>query len=196
MKARFLTVDELDRLEKAMSPEDWLPFEVALRTGLRIGDVLQLRAHNIGCGVITYTAQKTGKSGGAECPRELCDRLRGSRRLGQYVFPGKSPREHLTRQRAWQRLKEAAQRAGIDPEGVSPHSLRKSFAVRLYQREGLEAVQKALQHSRVSTTEIYTLSDWISGENAAKPLTRADIPYIGERVFDAVKCRIDNAREL
>ncbi len=196
MKARFLSSDELQRLQAACSFDDWLPFEIALQTGMRIGDVLCLQAQNIGCGEIRYTAQKTGKHGVAPCDRELCDIVRRGKRLGEFVFPGKRVGTHLTRQQAWNRIKSAAKRAKINPEGVSPHALRKSFAVRLYQREGLEAVQNALQHNRVSTTEIYTLSDWISGENARLPLTRADIPYIVERVFDALKCRIDNRADL
>ena len=199
MKSRFLTSAELERLRLACNFDHWLPFEVALNTGLRIGDILNLRSQNIGCGVITFTAQKTGKRGSVACPRELCDTLRArvGNRLGALIFPSPAnPLLPLTRQAAWSRVKRAAKRCGVDPAGVSPHSLRKTFAVHLYQREGLTAVQTALQHARVSTTEIYALSDWLSGENSSKPLTRADIPYVIERVYDALKCRIDIITDL
>lgn len=199
MKSRFLTAAELEKLRLACNFDHWLPFEVALVTGMRIGDVLRLKTQNIGCGLITFTAQKTGKSGSVACPRELCDKLRAraGNRLGSWIFPSPAnPSAPLTRQAAWARVKRAAKRCGVDPDGVSPHSLRKTFAVQLYQREGLTAVQTALQHARVSTTEIYALSDWLSGENSSKPLTRADIPYVIERVYDALKCRIDNDTKM
>lgn len=198
MKSRFLTTAEIDKLRLSCNFDHWLPFEVALQTGLRIGDVLRLRVKNVGAGVITFTAQKTGKQGRAACSRELCETLRArGKNLASLIFPSPAnPQVPLTRQAAWARVKRAAARCGIDPDGVSPHALRKSFAVQLYLREGLEAVQTALQHARVSTTEIYALSDWLSGDNANLPLTRADIPYIIERVYDALKCRIDETRQM
>jgi integrase len=154
---------------------------------MRIGDVLALRVEQIGDSSITYTAQKTGKVGRASCPSELCELLKASASPSGFVFVGgKGSDRPLTRQAAWRRLKRAAHRAGLDPDGISPHSLRKSFAVKLYHTEGLKAAQEALQHSSVGTTEIYTFSDWISGENADEPLRRKDLPILIERVTAAI----------
>ena len=93
----------------------------------------------------------------------------------------------MTRQAAWQRLKRAAKRAGLDADGMSPHALRKSYAVELLREQGLEAVQRALQHDRPAVTEIYALSDWLTGENANQPLLRRDLLRIATKIAELLK---------
>lgn len=63
----------------------------------------------------------------------------------------------LSRQSAWQVLRDAAGRAGIT-EPVSPHTLRHSFATHLLQGGAdVRTVQELLGHASVTTTQIYTL---------------------------------------
>ncbi|WP_407690740.1 site-specific tyrosine recombinase XerD [Saccharothrix syringae] len=63
----------------------------------------------------------------------------------------------LSRQTAWQVLKTAAERAGL-ASGVSPHTLRHSFATHLLEGGAdVRVVQELLGHASVTTTQVYTL---------------------------------------
>jgi integrase/recombinase XerD len=63
----------------------------------------------------------------------------------------------LSRQSAWQVLKDTAERAGITAT-VSPHTLRHSFATHLLEGGAdVRVVQELLGHASVTTTQVYTL---------------------------------------
>lgn len=63
----------------------------------------------------------------------------------------------LSRQSAWQVLKDAADRSGVTAT-VSPHTLRHSFATHLLEGGAdVRVVQELLGHASVTTTQIYTL---------------------------------------
>lgn len=162
MRAKHLDEKELAKLRTAAGWAAWLPFAVSLYTGLRIDDVLSLRVENVKEDHVLYVAKKTGKVGVAQLPRALARQLRYFARDG-WVFPGRGKQKHLTRQAAWYRIKRAAALAGVDPAGVSPHSLRKVFAVGEYRAtHNLNRVRALLQHDRAETTLAYALADQLN----------------------------------
>ncbi|RDV45640.1 site-specific tyrosine recombinase XerD [Leifsonia sp. ku-ls] len=64
----------------------------------------------------------------------------------------------LSRQNVWLIIRAAAERAKLDVEHLSPHTLRHSFATHLLAGGAdVRVVQELLGHSSVATTQIYTL---------------------------------------
>lgn len=184
MKSKFLTPSELETLEEHSNSTEWLPLRVALETGLRVGDIVGLRVSDLKEDGIHYCAQKTKKRGVASISAALRKLLP---QTGKWLFPSPYKRgKHLTRQAVWARVKRAAERARLDEKGISPHAMRKVFAVELYREKGFEAVRKALQHSNAATTEIYSFADWSTGEEAEKPLLRRDLQLIVKMVLEAL----------
>lgn len=190
MKSRYIDEAELEVLHDLIGSAEFLPLAVSLETGLRVGDVVKLKHSDIRGGYLYFIAQKTGKPGKARISRSLARELTKPNN-SEWCFCGRDRAKPLTRQAVWQRVKRACEKAGIDPAGISPHSMRKVFAVELCKNEGAEAARKALQHSDLRTTELYILSDWLTGENAEKPLRRKDIALLVEEIFRILQMNVD-----
>ena len=184
MKSRYIEKTEISKLRAVTEDEAFLPLWLSLETGLRVGDVVALRVSAVKPDGIHYTAQKTRKRGIAPISAELRKRLKSR---GKWLFP--SPYKHgahITRQAVWYRIKTAGKKAGVDLDGLSPHTMRKVFAVELYREKGFKAVQTALQHNNSATTEIYSFADWNTGENADLPLKRRDLQLVVKMVLEAL----------
>lgn len=158
MKTEYLLNREVDLVLAALTPVNRLIIRVCLHTGLRLGDVLQLRTAQL-APHFWVTEQKTGKRRQVGLPEPLLSDLR--KQAGRvWVFESaRSEMKHRTRQGVWKDVKRAA-RAFRFPQNVAPHSMRKVYAVDLMQKYGeIAKVRKALNHSSDTVTMIYALAD-------------------------------------
>jgi integrase/recombinase XerD len=78
--------------------------------------------------------------------------------------------ERLDRRRAWEMLTASARTAGLK-KGISPHTLRHSFATHLLEGGAdLRIVQELLGHASINTTQLYT---HLTGERIKDVYARA-----------------------
>lgn len=165
---RYLTEHEVDALMVGAAD---LPgptgamaraaLEVLYATGLRVSEVLALRAADLDPGAATVLVR--GKGGRermvplSEAAKAAASAMLAGRQPGVWLFPGRDPKRPMTRQGFALVLKQAALRGGLDPARVSPHVLRHSFASHMLARGAdLRSLQLLLGHADIATTEIYT----------------------------------------
>lgn len=141
----------------ALTPENRLVMRTALVTGLRVGDVLALKPERLKPH-FWVTEQKTGKARQVGLPEPLLSDLK--RAAGEHwVFPGRDPRKHRSRQAVWKDVKRAAKAFRLS-QNVGPHSARKVYAVDLMRKYGdIDRVRRALNHSSETVTMIYAMAD-------------------------------------
>jgi integrase len=156
-KTEYLLQKEVDLILAALTPENRLVMRTALATGLRVGDVLALKPERLKPH-FWVTEQKTGKKRQVGLPEPLLSDLK--KHAGKHwVFSGRDPLKHHTRQAVWKDVKRAAKLFRL-PQNVAPHSFRKVYAVDLMKRYGdIDRVRRALNHGSETITMIYALAD-------------------------------------
>lgn len=159
MRSEWRPKGEIEHILAALKPENRLACEISLFTGLRINDVLSLKTEKVSKQRFTIREQKTGKTRTIRLPNDLFGRAMAC--AGQfYVFEHRlNGRKHRTRQAVYKDLKRAAALFGVK-EQISPHSLRKVFAVEEYLDCGdLVRVQKLLNHTSEAVTMLYAMAN-------------------------------------
>jgi len=165
---KFLTEEEIDRLfaapdiSKEEGVRDRAMLELMYAAGLRVSELVSLKQADVDLHVGVVSCHGKGSK-----ERRVPVGKSAIHWLQQYVSIkdgyGKTAYANLflkagkplTRQTAWAIIKRHSLTAGIT--GVSPHTLRHSFATHLLQHGAdSRSVQALLGHSDISTTQIYT----------------------------------------
>lgn len=157
MRTEYLLQREVDLVLSALTDTNRLVIRTALQTGLRVGDVLELKPERLKPH-FWVTEQKTGKKRQVGLPEPLLSDLKNHAGV-DWVFPGRNPRRHHTRQAVWKDVKRAAEAFRLR-QNVAPHSFRKVYAVDLMKKYGdIDRVRRALNHGSETVTLIYALAD-------------------------------------
>lgn len=137
--------------------------ELIYACGLRVSEAVSLKKSDLEMetGILTCTGKgsKTrkipvGKSA-IDWVRSYLSRRASNDNLKTGELFVTSSGKPLTRQVIFSVVKNYADKAGL--QGVSPHTLRHSFATHLIQnRADIRSVQQMLGHADISTTQIYT----------------------------------------
>ena len=167
MRTDYIEENILDHVLVSMMPANARACRVSLATGLRIGDVLKLRTEQLKRQRFTIREEKTGKSRRVYLPKALWKELQTN--AGEvWVFEGRNPEKHRTRQAVWHDIKRAQKLFRIDAN-LGAHSMRKIAAVELFKRTGdLLKVQEYLNHDNTATTMIYALADALASQRSKK----------------------------
>ena len=135
---------------------------VMLEAGLRVGEAVALKCEHLDMTTCKLVVRE-GK-GAKDRVLWISDGLRDlvgawleHRPESPWLFPTREGGQVQTRY-VRQMVKRVARKAGVsEVERVSPHALRHTFATDLYaETTNIRLVQKALGHSDLSTTMIYT----------------------------------------
>jgi integrase/recombinase XerD len=138
--------------------------ELLYATGMRVSELLALPRAALGAKAeVMIIKGKGGKERMvplSTAARAAADALLAATDVAtasRWLFPGRNPKMPLTRQAFFLLLKQIALEAGLDPERVSPHVLRHSFASHMLARGAdLRSLQMLLGHADISTVQIYT----------------------------------------
>lgn len=165
---KYLTEAEVDALLAAAGRRAGRPglvaraaLEILYATGLRVSELLSLPRGALSSDAALLLVK--GKGGRermvplSEAAKREAAALAAADKAGRWLFPGRDPRLPMTRQGFFALLKQVALEAGLDPERVSPHVLRHSFASHMLARGAdLRSLQMLLGHADIATTQIYT----------------------------------------
>lgn len=168
MQSDYISPDMMEHVLAALMPANALAIRVSMETGLRIGDVLEIKTAEVQKGRWTVREGKTGKSRRVRLSKALqADVLRQSGHI--WAFPGRSDgKKHRTRQAIYKDIRRAAEAFRLR-EHVSPHTARKMFAVGALRRYGdVKKVQSLLNHDNEAVTMVYALADALTSRRLSR----------------------------
>lgn len=173
---KFLSYEEINKLlDSAWQKKDYrwqriaVMIELMYATGLRVSELvcLPINAINYNKGLVCVLG-KGSKERLVPVANHTLDMLQeylewrqkhvAGAEKSNWLFPSQdSPDKHFTRDAFFKDLKKLALENGFNPQFISPHTLRHSFATHLLHNDAdLRIVQKMLGHENITTTEIYT----------------------------------------
>lgn len=162
--ARSLSLAEYRRLyAAARSRRDQrlaLILETLCATGIRVSELAAITIEAAQNGRAEIRLK--GKIRLILLPHRLCQKLlryARARHLSAGAVFRRASGQPLSRQQVWRMMKDLAAAAGVAPEKVFPHNLRRLFAIAYYSAtHDIVRLADVLGHSSVETTRLYLLT--------------------------------------
>lgn len=157
-----LTKAEYYRLLEAAKekPRIYLVLQTICSTGIRVSELQHFTVEAVKLGEITI--QCKGKNRCILLPgklKKMLLRYAGEEAICSGVIFRNRNGQPLSRGSIWVQMKQLCQKAGVAPEKVFPHNLRKLFARAFYSLDkDIAKLADILGHSSINTTRIYIMS--------------------------------------
>ena len=179
---KFLSVEEVEKILSVNNPENGtkqlrnrLILELLYSTGMRVSELCSLPIKSVCFNENDMDLDETYKfivvKGKGQKERIVPLRKQifpilsryisiAAKKGQKYLFASTGKENHINRRTIENIIKESALKAGVNPEKVSPHTMRHSFATHLLQK-GLDIreIQELLGHASIDTTAIYAKID-------------------------------------
>lgn len=145
-------------LKRHCSERDYIMFLLGINTGLRVSDLLRLKAKDV-----KNKKKLIVKEGKTDKPRTIhlhniydelnayINTLQGT----EWLFPSRKGDKPISRIQAYRQLNKAAEMCDIT-EGIGTHTMRKTFGYWYYkQTKDIATLQRILNHSHPEITMRY-----------------------------------------
>lgn len=149
MRTRPINRTQLRALLGLLPDAAALAVRISADTGLRISDVLAIRASDI-APTMRVRESKTGKERAVKLSAATLDAALSYAKHGHAML---IPRNRST---IYRQIRRAANELGM--QHVSMHSIRKYYARQYCRKHGLNETQREMQHDYLSTTLLYVLN--------------------------------------
>ena len=174
MRTDCINTSQSELIRSCLTGEYELIWLIGTSTGIRISDILQLRAKQFLKSEIYIKEIKTGKSRRIYLSKEI--RALAQERIKKYNI---SPNERMfekSRVQVWRVFKKAAQKCDINTN-VGTHTMRKTYS-KAYIEKGhtVDELQKRLNHKHINDTIGYiTPNDTLGLDSKGYPKRKRGI---------------------
>ena len=159
-KTRILSDQEMKLFFESFNLEkksDWYyyhVFRIQYLTALRISDIMRLTTDQVKTKHFYIIEKKTKKRREVYLCEEAFTLLQNLRKKAEGIASKRilTKKDDSSYRRA---MKIYCRKAGVNPDRVSTHTLRKTIANRVAILKGTKAASRLLNHSKLSTTELY-----------------------------------------
>ena len=155
------SVEDIERMKKALQGRNLLLLIVGINSTLRIGDILSLKVRDVTGDYIVLREKKTGKAKRIRINSAIKEAVESlvptNAKADDWLFPSRKGDKAISRVQAWRILDGAANKAGIaDRVRFGTHSLRKTAAYHAYKNgTDIALLMRVLNHSSAKETLRY-----------------------------------------